>query len=235
MVRCIGEAAAALELAHGVGTIHRDLKPANLFLHRDDDGRALVKVLDFGMVVDTAGPTDRLRDAELEQHALEQALEPGAVVTLTGTAGIGKTRLAQAVTETANERFVDGAWFVALPAADGDAPVLSAIAAALGLAPDPTRSAAEHLIGSLAPRRLLLVLDGAERAPAAAAVLANLRRACPGVSWLVTSRVPLGLAGERGQAVEPLDVPRAIALTAGEDAARPHRRARPRRHLSSLP
>ena len=403
VARCIGEAAAALELAHGVGTIHRDLKPANLFLHRADDGRALVKVLDFGMMVDTAGPTDRLRDGfggtpffmapeqvrgqlsrigpatdvwalamvtltlltgelywtatgaaevmreieasaieppsrrwpwlpapfddwfvratrrvperrfrsvaaqaselatalrglradapgaargarathdrlarrgalgsplsdpdlradvadltgdgrgatsplaaastlvaartptpsvirigarraptigrELDQHAIEQRLAPGAIVTVTGTAGVGKTRLAQAVCEAASDRFVDGAWFVALPAGDGDGPVLAAIAAALGLAPDPTRPAVAHVTGALAPRRLLLALDGAERAPGCARVIDELRRACPAVTWLVTSRLPLGLADEHGHPLEPLEVPPTSAMSADE-------------------
>ncbi len=53
VVRWLGEAASALELAHGGGIVHRDLKPQNLFLHEGPRGRVL-KILDFGLVKDAA-------------------------------------------------------------------------------------------------------------------------------------------------------------------------------------
>jgi serine/threonine protein kinase/predicted ATPase len=367
--RYIAQAAAALELAHGLGIVHRDLKPANLFLHElDSDGRRtavgssssdapkrIVKVLDFGLVVDTAGPTERMRDAfggtplymapeqvrgqltrigaatdiyaiahvtltlltgqhywqstgaedvmreiessvpskpslrwpwlseafdhwflrstqrvperrfrsvaqqaaelalalrgmkppdqrtpspslmaastlaartptpsivrlaghrtpvigrQLEYRDIDQLLARGHVVTLTGPPGIGKTRLAQAICETAAERFLDGTWFVSLAAGQGDKAVLGAIASTLALEPDATRPLFDHVVDSLAHRRVLIALDGAEHIAESVAMMERLVQSCPAVSWLVTSRLPLGLANERKYIVEPLDVPR---------------------------
>ncbi|HEY8078595.1 MAG TPA: serine/threonine-protein kinase [Labilithrix sp.] len=39
----------ALDRAHAVGIVHRDLKPENLFIHRNEHGHEIVKVLDFGV------------------------------------------------------------------------------------------------------------------------------------------------------------------------------------------
>jgi predicted ATPase len=50
VVRWFGQAAGAVELAHGVGIVHRDLKPGNLFLHQPPSGERVIKVLDFGLV-----------------------------------------------------------------------------------------------------------------------------------------------------------------------------------------
>ncbi|HEY5926583.1 MAG TPA: protein kinase, partial [Kofleriaceae bacterium] len=353
--RYIAHAASALELAHGLGIVHRDLKPANLFLHELGDNKRIVKVLDFGLVVDTGGPTDRMRDAfggtplymapeqvrgqltrigaatdiyaiaqvtltlltgetywaassaeevmreiestvpakpslrwpwlseafdtwflrstqrvperrfrsvaqqsaelilalrgirppdqrtpapslvaastiaartptpsivrlaghrtpvigrQLEYRDVDQLLARGQVVTLTGPAGIGKTRLAQAICETLGDRFIDGTWFVSLVAGEGDKAVLGAIATTLAIEPDATRSLFDNVVENLAQRRLLIAIDGAEHVPDCAAVLEQLVRVCPAVSWLATSRLPLGLDTERKYNVEALDVPR---------------------------
>src|SRR5207249_1046337 len=80
----------------------------------------------------------------------------------------------------------------------------------------------ETLAASLAPRRLLLVLDNCEHLVAACArVAAGLLRACPGLTILATSREPLGIAGETTWQVPPLPVPQHAPQNAGELLASP--------------
>src|SRR5690606_28225002 len=119
---------------------------------------------------------------QVECAAIERQLATGTILTLLGPAGVGKTRLARTICDGTGERFLDGAWFVALPAGADASAIVAAIVGALELEPDPTRSQFDHLVASLAPRHLLLVIDGLERAPAAGEVIERLRRACPAVT-----------------------------------------------------
>jgi eukaryotic-like serine/threonine-protein kinase len=52
----VAQAARGLAIAHQQGVLHRDLKAANLFLARDEDGKALLKILDFGIARSLQGP-----------------------------------------------------------------------------------------------------------------------------------------------------------------------------------
>jgi len=61
VVQWLEQAARALDRAHAIGIVHRDLKPANLFLHRTEDGREILKIVDFGISkFDAQGPPQLL-------------------------------------------------------------------------------------------------------------------------------------------------------------------------------
>ncbi|HEY5950974.1 MAG TPA: protein kinase [Kofleriaceae bacterium] len=167
-------------------------------------------------IVRLAGHRTPVIGRQIEYQDIDQLLARGKLVTLTGPAGIGKTRLAQAVCETAGERFIDGTWFVSLVAGQGDKAVLGPIASVLGIEPDATRSLFDHVVDNLAHRRVLIVLDGAEHVPDCARILEPLVASCPAVSWLATSRQPLGLSIETKYVVEALDVPRTDKLSVDE-------------------
>ncbi len=133
---------------------------------------------------------------------VRQRLEANRLVTLTGTGGTGKTRLALEVARVADAAFVD------LSAATAEDVVLRMIGESLGVHEQPGGSLLEDLQAHLLDQRLLLVLDNYEQVVATAAdVIAPLLGASPGLSVLVTSRIPLRLYGEHVFPVPPLSVP----------------------------
>jgi len=159
-------------------------------------------------IVRAAAPGRRpLVGRGLERASIAAQLTPGAVVSLLGTSGVGKSRLAEAVAADLGERLPDGAWVVALGGVLEAAELAEAIGHALGLAPDATVGARAQVAAALGPRRALIVLDGAEHLAGAGEVIASLRQEAPDVSWLVTTRVALGIAGEQRVPVTPLDLP----------------------------
>ncbi len=126
------------------------------------------------------------------------------LLTLTGPAGTGKTRLAVEATKSS------GRWhemvFVELAPIVDPGLVAPAIASTLGLGRDSRQRAAEALVLHLSWRRVLLVLDNFEQVIEAAPVLAKLLAGAPSTQLLVTSRAPLGLSEERIYAVPPLQL-----------------------------
>ncbi|HEX2170978.1 MAG TPA: AAA family ATPase, partial [Dehalococcoidia bacterium] len=128
------------------------------------------------------------------------------LVTLTGTGGVGKTRLALAIAAGLTESFSDGIVFVDLaPLRDPDL-VSGQIARTLGLRETGRESLAERLPHVLADQNILLVLDNFEHLLPAAQQLATLLGACPDLCVLVTSRAPLRIRAEQEFPVKPLTV-----------------------------
>jgi predicted ATPase/transcriptional regulator with XRE-family HTH domain len=130
------------------------------------------------------------------------------LVTLLGTAGIGKTRLAVAAAEPCQASFPDGVAFVPLAPLTDPALVPGTVARALGLRESGTILGTNEIARVLGDRRVLLVLDNLEQLlPAAAPWVSQLLVACPTVTVLATSRVPLRLTVERRLPIPPLGLP----------------------------
>jgi predicted ATPase len=150
----------------------------------------------------------RERDLEQVRAALTR---PGMrLVTLTGTGGVGKTRLALAAAASLDQAFPHGVFFVALAAVRDAGVMWKTIADGLGVTGDGP--AADAVIGYLGDRRALLVLDNLEQLDGAAGVVSGLLAAAPALVVLATSRRPLHLPGEQELPVPPLQVPRQASV-----------------------
>jgi predicted ATPase/DNA-binding SARP family transcriptional activator len=187
-----------------------------------------------------AGPSERRGIAarltsfvgrETEVDALVAELRARRLVTLLGTGGVGKTRLALEAAERAFPHWPDGVRVSELASVRSESGIASAVLTALGgretrlwsgtsVAEPGDRDALTRLVEHCASRRLLLVLDNCEHVVAAAAELVErLLVRCPGVTVLATSREPLGVPGECVRPVEPLPQDGALRLLAERGAA----------------
>ena len=129
------------------------------------------------------------------------------LLTLTGPAGVGKTRLAIAATERTIAHFPDGVWFVDLTPLADPALVLPTIARVVGVRERPGQVLAGALNAFFHDRDVLLLLDNLEHLLPAASDLNILLAACPDLTMLITSREPLHLRREHVIEVQPLPVP----------------------------
>jgi non-specific serine/threonine protein kinase len=141
-------------------------------------------------------------------------LQRSRLVTLTGTGGTGKTRLATELARRVGPAYPDGVHFVALAAVTRAEAVPTAIAESLGRHDNGSVAMEEQTIRYFAGRRALLVLDNFEHVLDAASFVSTLLSAAPGLTVLVTSRAPLRLQGEQGLPVPPLSLPLATASSA---------------------
>lgn len=134
---------------------------------------------------------------EKELAEVKRLLKNNRLLTLTGSGGCGKTRLALVAAGELLEGFGDGAWLVELASLADTSLVSQAVASALGVREQVGRSPTEALSVYLRTRKVLLVLDNCEHLVEACAELAEaLLHSCPMLCVLATSREALGITGE---------------------------------------
>ena len=153
-------------------------------------------------------PISNLVGRSEESDKVTALLLDSRLVTLTGTGGVGKTRLALDVSAQVAPRFQSGVWFVDLAPITKEALTINAIAAALQLREEAGQAWLQTLCRYLADKELLLMLDNCEHLlDACAALVTDLLHSAPGLRVLATSRQGLGVTGERVWRVPSLAVP----------------------------
>lgn len=142
-----------------------------------------------------------------EVREVAKLLAEFRLVTLTGPGGSGKTRLAEQVAASTDDRFPDGAAFVALADVRDARLVPAALASAIGLTVAAGEDPLTLVTDRLADADFLLVLDNLEHLPDAVPTIDAVCQGTTRVRLLVTSRHPLGLEGEHRYLVGPLAIP----------------------------
>ena len=144
---------------------------------------------------------------------VDRLLDRTRLLTLTGPGGTGKTRLALQVAWERLDRHPDGVFFVDLAPVSDPTLVTAEIARALRVRAATGEDLADAVIEHLRDHDLLLVLDNLEQLIDAGPAIGTLLDAAPKLTVLVTSRIPLRLAGEQEYPVPPLTIPDADHVT----------------------
>src|SRR6185503_6057147 len=146
------------------------------------------------------------REKELDDIA--NLIANNRLVTLVGTGGIGKTRLALRVGEGLLDRYANGVWFVELASLSDPVLVPQAVAQLFHIAEQADEPLTQKLARVLRSRTFLIILDNCEHLLDASAQLADaLLKNCPNLKVLVTSREPLRITGEAQYHVPSLGLP----------------------------
>ena len=140
-------------------------------------------------------------------HVL-RLLDTDRLVTLTGSGGVGKTRLSLRIAEEIMTRFRDGVWFVELAPISGSDQIAYAVAEVLRVREHAGNSVTQALQSFLSDKNLLIVLDNCEHVLGTSAQFAeSLLASCRGLRILATSRERFGIPGETAYRLSSLSFP----------------------------
>jgi predicted ATPase/AraC-like DNA-binding protein len=144
---------------------------------------------------------------ETEIHTILSLVKENRIVSLIGTGGCGKTRLAcEAVSKLAKE-YKDGIWFVNLVPVETKELVTKQVMSALDIAEVPGKEMMDVLIERIQGKKLLILLDNCEHLLSACTQLsAKLIQSVPGLSIVATSREALNTKGEKVWFISPLSL-----------------------------
>ena len=142
-----------------------------------------------------------------------QLIHKNRLVTLTGSGGVGKTRLSIQAAADLSTEFPVGIWLVELAPLTDPALVPQSVCAVMGVKPDGDTSALDALTNYLRNKKLLLVLDNCEHLiDACAQLCSSLLRSCPDLHILASSREALGIDGEHAYRVPSLSLPNSKSI-----------------------
>lgn len=142
---------------------------------------------------------------EKEIAEIRSMLKQARLVTLTGSGGTGKTRLALETGAEELASFAHGVWEVELASLSDPAQIIPAIAQVFGLQELPFISLAAQVTNYLREKKLLLILDNCEHLIEACAAHADeLLHHCAGLKIIASSREALGIAGEMAYRIPSL-------------------------------
>ena len=159
-------------------------------------------------------------DRQSEIAKIRSLLQTARLLTLTGPAGVGKTRLALEAASVSTKTFPDVIWLVDLAPLRESTAVAGITAATLGVPNLGVQPPEVQLAEYLGERRALIVLDNCEHLTLPCAELAKaLLSAAPGLHILATSRHTLGVTGEHVYTVAPLPPDEAVDLLQERAAA----------------
>lgn len=162
------------------------------------------------------------RESEIAE--ITAVVRESRLVTIVGSAGVGKTQTALRVASGLRGSGIFGARFVGLASLDASGSVVGAIASALGVQEQTGRPLEHALLAYLRNKNLALVLDNCEHVIAgAAAAAAALLAGCPRLRVLATSRERLRVGGERTYRLRSLGVDAAVVLFADRARGVDHR------------